>query len=163
MFGDGRMATMTNSAISKAEGSTAVSRADVGLLILRVTLGIIFFAHGAQKLLGWFGGKGLFSTLVGFNEMGIPTVFGYLAIFAEFLGGLGLIFGVLTWFSALGIAITMLVAMLKVHWKGGFFAPAGIEYNLALLAMALCVMLVGAGSITLMSRFKRLPIPFFLK
>lgn len=157
------MATLTNSAISKAGGRTAVSAEDIGMLILRVALGIIFFAHGAQKLLGWFGGKGLFATLIGFNDMGIPTIFGYLAIFAEFFGGLGVLFGVLSRLSALGIAITMLVAMLKVHIKGGFFAPTGIEYNLALLAMALCIMIVGPGMITLLSRFKRLPLPFFLR
>ncbi len=163
------MATMTNSAITRADQDRAVTATDVGMVILRGVLGLIFVAHGAQKLLGWFGGKGLFATIQMFNDgMGIPPFFAYLAIFTEFFGGLALLFGVLSRLAGLGIAFTMLVAMLKVTFKGEFFLKTGsdpgadgIEYNLALMAMALCVALIGPGSIALGSRLKRLP--FFLR
>ena len=155
------MSTITNSAISRAENRNGASAMHIGMLILRGTLGLIFFAHGAQKLLGWFGGKGLFATIVAFNDgMGIPPFFAYLAIFTEFFGGIALMFGVLSRLAGLGIAVTMIVAIFKVHLKGGFFAPSGIEYNLALLAMAMCVALIGPGMISLASKVKRLP--FFL-
>ncbi len=156
------LATMTNAAISRAENRSATPAIDIGMLILRGTLGLIFFAHGAQKLLGWFGGKGLFATLVAFEDgMGIPPFLGYMAIFTEFFGGIALMFGVLSRLAGLGIAVTMLVAIFKVSLKGGFFMEnKGMEYNLALLAMAICVVLIGPGMIALASKVKRLP--FFL-
>ena len=78
--------------------------------ILRLTLGVVFFAHGAQKMLGWFGGYG-FSGTMGFftGPMHVPAVFAFLAIAAEFFGGLGLILGFLTRIAAFGIAVNMLV------------------------------------------------------
>src|ERR1700752_1440116 len=86
--------------------------------ILRLVLGIIFFAHGAQKMLGWFGGYG-FSGTMGFftNMMHIPAPFAFLAICAEFLGGIGLIVGVLGRIAAFGICCNMVVAILLVHHK----------------------------------------------
>src|SRR6266403_1062011 len=90
--------------------------------ILRLVLGIVFFAHGAQKMLGWFGGFG-FSGTMGFftGQMHIPTVFAFLAIAAEFLGSLGLILGFLTRIAAFGIAANMVVAIATVHQAFGFF------------------------------------------
>ncbi len=125
--------------------------------IARVVLGIVFFAHGAQKLLGWFGGFGLRATLSTFREqLGIPVAFALLAIAAEFFGGLGLIVGLFTRIAALGIAITMLVAMLMVHLRYGFFMnwygnkPGhGFEYHLIVIALAIVMIIKGAGAFSL--------------
>src|SRR6202050_2433173 len=90
--------------------------------IPRLTLGIVFFAHGAQKMLGWFGGYG-FSGTMGFftGAMHIPAPLAFLAIAAEFFGGIGLILGLLTRTAAFGIAVNMLVAIATVHSAFGFF------------------------------------------
>lgn len=120
-----------------------------GLFILRIVLGVTFFAHGSQKLFGWFGGYGLEATLGFFSNGGIPVVLGIAAIAAEFLGGLGLIFGLLTRISALGIMIVMLVAIFKVHLVNGFFAPSGVEFPLALFTIALAIFLVGPDKYTI--------------
>src|SRR5436309_15528406 len=90
--------------------------------IARLTLGIVMFPHGAQKVLGWFGGYG-FSGTMGFftGQMHIPALFAFLAIAAEFLGSLGLITGFLSRIAAFGIAMNMLVAVLMVHAANGFF------------------------------------------
>ena len=126
----------------------------IATTILRVVLGIVFFAHGAQKMLGWFGGYG-FSGTMGFftGTMHIPAVFAFLAIAAEFFGGLGLIFGVLTRIAAFGIAMNMLVAIVMVHSRFGFFANwsgaqkgEGYEYHLLVLAMTVFLMIAGAGA-----------------
>lgn len=123
-------------------------------MMLRIPLGLIFMAHGSQKLLGLFGGQGLTSTFRVFEvKMGIPPIFTLLAIIAEFGGGFGVLTGFLTRISASGIAAVMLVAMYKVSWAGGFFLNVactpgkthGIEYNLALLGMALYLMIAGGG------------------
>src|SRR5437762_13814236 len=90
--------------------------------ILRVVLVIIFFAHGAQKMLGWFGGFGFSATMAMFTGMmHIPAPLAFLAIAAEFFGGLGLILGCLTRVAAFGIGINMLVAMVTVHGAFGLF------------------------------------------
>lgn len=124
------------------------------LLILRLALGIIFVMHGSQKVLGLFGGEGLQATVQNFQtHLGIPPLLGYLAAFTEFLGGIALIAGFLTRLAALGIGFTMVVAMWKVHWPNGFFLNwsgelgkgHGIEYNVALLATALALVLAGGG------------------
>lgn len=123
-------------------------------LMLRLPLGLIFMAHGSQKLLGLFGGQGLTGTLNTFEvKMGIPPVFTLLAILAEFGGGFGILTGFLTRLSAAGIAGVMLVAIYKVHWVNGFFLNSaclagrghGIEYNVALLGMALYLLIAGGG------------------
>lgn len=111
-------------------------------LILRLILGIIFFAHGAQKLLGWFNGKGLEKTLEGFqNNLGIPSVLGYMAIFSEFFGGIFLFLGFLIKPSSLLIAITMSVAVFHAKAGKGFFNPDGFEFPLTLLIIAIVVFL----------------------
>ena len=122
--------------------------------ILRVVLGVIFFAHGAQKMLGWFGGYG-FSGTMGFftGTMHIPAPLAFLAIAAEFFGGLGLILGFLTRIAAFGIAVNMLVAIATVHGAFGFFMNwsgtqkgEGFEYHLLVLAMTAFLMIRGAGA-----------------
>ena len=127
------------------------------LTVARVVLGIAFFAHGAQKLLGWFGGHGLSATVKTFrDQIGIPAPLTYLAIAAEFFGGLGLIVGLLSRIAALGVAITMLVAMFKVHWQFGFFINwfgdkkgHGIEYHLLAITLAAVIIVHGAGALSL--------------
>lgn len=123
-------------------------------LFLRVPLGVIFMAHGSQKLFGLFGGQGVSGTLKTFEEqMGIPPLFTILAMIAEFGGGLGVLLGCLTRLSALGIASVMGVAIYKVHLAYGFFLNIacqpgrghGIEYNIALLGMALSLVFSGGG------------------
>src|SRR6476661_10545216 len=95
---------------------------DAAITILRLVLGIVFFAHGAQKMLGWFGGYGFTGTMGFFTgAMHIPAVFAFLAIAAEFFGGLGLIFGFLTRIAAFGITVNMLVAIAGVPRGFGFF------------------------------------------
>src|SRR5580692_3625642 len=95
---------------------------DVATAIVRLVLGVIFFAHGAQKMLGWFGGYGFTGTMGFFtNVMHIPAVFAFLAISAEFFGGLGLIFGFMTRIAALGIFSNMLMAIVMVHRQFGLF------------------------------------------
>lgn len=124
------------------------------LTLARVILGVVFFAHGAQKLLGWFGGHGLNATIGMFrDQLGIPAPLAYLAIAAEFFGGLGLIVGFLARVAAVGVAVTMAVAMVKVHLQHGFFLNwfgdkqgHGFEYHLLALALALVVIVHGAGA-----------------
>src|SRR5712672_4717021 len=95
---------------------------DPATLILRLVLGVVFFAHGAQKLLGWFGGPGFSGTMGMFTGyLHIPAPLAFLAIAAEFFGGLGLILGFLTRIAAFGISVNMLVAIATVHGPFGFF------------------------------------------
>lgn len=118
---------------------------DVSLFVLRLVVGIIFMAHGAQKLFGAFGGHGLEATVKG---MGVPL--GYLVPIGEFFGGLGLVVGILTRFSAAALVVIMLGAVVTVHGKNGFFLEnKGIEYNLALMGLLLPVLIAGPGRYTL--------------
>ncbi|HTL97626.1 MAG TPA: DoxX family protein [Holophagaceae bacterium] len=131
---------------------------DSAILIVRLVLGVVFFAHGAQKMLGWFGGYGFHGTMGFFtNAMHIPAAFAFLAIAAEFFGALGLITGLLGRVAAFGIFCTMAVAVYMVHAHVGFFMnwngvtpPAeGYEYHLLAMAMALAVMIKGSGAFSL--------------
>jgi putative oxidoreductase len=123
------------------------------ITIVRIVLGVVFFAHGAQLAFGWFGGAGLQSTIRVFREqLRIPAPLAILAVAAEFLGGLGLLVGLLSRIAALGIAVVMLAALLTVHWKFGFFMNwygdqrgHGIEYHVLVLVLALVVMIKGGG------------------
>ena len=127
---------------------------DAGTALLRLVLGVIFFAHGAQKMLGWFGGYGFTGTMGFFtNVMHIPALFAFLAIAAEFFGGLGLILGFLTRIAALGIFTNMAVAIALVHHQFGFFMNwtgaqkgEGYEYHLLVLALTVFLMIHGAGA-----------------
>ena len=121
----------------------------VGLLVLRLVLGVIFVAHGAQKLFGAFGGPGLKGT-AGFHEqLGIkpPYLMAVVAGLAEFVGGILIAVGFLTPLAAIALVATMVVAVLTVHLKNGFFSMGGgYEFNLALAAMALALLFTGAGA-----------------
>jgi putative oxidoreductase len=122
-------------------------------LILRLTLAVVMFPHGAQKVLGWFGGQGLTSTLQFFTNAGIPPILAWLVLAAEFLGPLGLAVGLLTRLAALGIAGVMLGAIKMVHWQKGFFMNwsgtqqgEGFEFHLLALGIALALVIMGGGA-----------------
>jgi putative oxidoreductase len=127
---------------------------DSATAILRVVLGVIFFAHGAQKMLGWFGGYGFTGTMGFFTGvLHIPAPFAFLAICAEFFGGMGLIFGFLTRIAALGIFGEMLFVVATIHRHFGFFMNwtgtqkgEGYEYHLLILATTVFLMIRGAGA-----------------
>ncbi|HEX3074813.1 MAG TPA: DoxX family protein [Ignavibacteriales bacterium] len=112
------------------------------ILLLRIILGAVFIYHGSQKVLGIWGGYGLEATVQGFGQSGIIAPLAYLASFTEFLGGFAMIFGALTRVFSLGLAVVMIVAILKVHLPQGF---GGYEFNLALLTLALSIFLYGPG------------------
>ncbi|MGA2192729.1 MAG: DoxX family protein [Nitrospirota bacterium] len=133
-------------------------------LVLRLALGVVFFAHGSQKVLGWFGGGGLCTTYLNFTKMGIPGLFAGLDIAAEFLGAIGLILGLLTRVSAFGIGVVMAVAVVMVHWPHGFFMnwfgnmPAGaegFEYHILAFGMALALVIGGGGRLSVDSAISR--------
>lgn len=121
------------------------------LLAPRLVVGVVMAAHGAQKLFGWFGGYGLEGTGGFFaNQLGLtPGVFwAAVAGGGEFFGGLLLILGLATRFAALTVAITMAVAIITVH-SGAFFAPAGMEFPLTLLATSLAFLMGGGGALSI--------------
>jgi len=130
---------------------------DLMLTVVRLVLGVVYFAHGTQKMLGWFGGYGFQGTMGFFTQqMGIPAPFAFLAICAEFFGGLGLILGLLTRVAAFGILVNMLVAVAKVHVHNGFFMNwtgqqkgEGFEYHLLAIALLLVVLVKGAGALSI--------------
>ncbi|MHB1022515.1 MAG: DoxX family protein [Acidobacteriaceae bacterium] len=130
---------------------------DYTLSLLRLILGIVFFAHGSQLVLGWYGGLG-FSTSMGIftHTLGIPALFAFLAIMAQFLGGIGLIVGLLGRVAAFGIMIDMLVAIFMVHLPNGFFMNwygnqkgEGYEYHLLVIAIAITLLVKGSGALSL--------------
>ena len=127
---------------------------DAGVTLIRLALGLVFFPHGAQKALGWFGGYGWSGTM-GFltQQLHIPAFFAVLAILAEFLGSLGLITGLLGRVAAFGIMVNMIVAITLIHSKVGFFMNwggtqqgEGFEFHLLVIAMALFVIWKGSGA-----------------
>jgi len=126
---------------------------DVALTALRVVLGVVFFAHGAQKMLGWFGGYGFSGTMGFFEHIGMPPPVAFLVICTEFFGGLGLIVGLLTRIAALGIGVEMIGAIFMVHLPNGFFMNwmgnqkgEGFEYHLLAIAAAAALLLRGSGA-----------------
>jgi putative oxidoreductase len=127
---------------------------DWTLTLLRLVMGVIFFAHGAQKTFGWFGGYGFSGTMGFFTQMmHIPAPFAFLAICAEFLGGVGLILGALGRLAAFGITCNMVVAILMVHHHFGLFMNwsgqqkgEGFEYHLLAIAIAVVLMARGSGA-----------------
>jgi putative oxidoreductase len=129
---------------------------DVGMLIVRLALGIVMFPHGAQKLLGWFGGGGFAATMEGMTGMGLPAVIVFLVILCEFFGSLSLITGFLGRVGAFGILCVMLGAVFAVHLPNGFFMNwmgnqkgEGFEYHLLAVGMALAVMVRGSGAFSI--------------
>jgi putative oxidoreductase len=124
---------------------------DVSLLLLRVIVGVIFAAHGAQKLFGAFDGPGLAKVAENMGPLAYPVTIG------EFFGGLGLIFGFLTRFSAASLIVIMIGAIAMVHGENGFFQQqGGFEYNLALIGMLAPILLAGPGQISV---GRLLPLP----
>jgi len=118
-----------------------------GLLLLRIVVGGTLFAHGAQKLFGWFGGHGLRGTSGFFGSLGwrLPLLMAFLAGLGE-TSGLAFAFGFLTPLAALGIATVMLNAIFAVHLRNGFFnGDGGIEFPLALATVAVAVAATGPG------------------
>ena len=126
----------------------------ISTLLLRLTLGMVFFPHGMQKMFGWFGGSGFTGTM-GFFERGlhVPAFFAFLAIMAEFAGSLGLIVGLFTRVAAFGIAVNMVVAIALVHAPNGFFMNwfghqkgEGFEFHLLAIGLAIVIMIRGGGA-----------------
>ncbi len=121
----------------------------LGLLILRVVMGLTLAAHGSQKLLGWFGGPGVAGTRGMFIKLGFrwPAAMALLAGASELFGGLLFALGLLTPFAAIALIVVMLNAIVTVHWQKGFFVTAGgYEYNLAIIAIATGVSAIGPGT-----------------
>ncbi len=135
----------------------------LGLLILRLVIGLTVAAHGAQKLFGWWGGPGMTGWTGAMNRMRIrPAVpWAWMSALAELLGGIGLAVGLLTPLPSLAIAGSMLVAIALVHWPKGFWATkGGYEFNLSILAGIAAIALTGAGSYSLDSALRiHLPEP----
>lgn len=122
-------------------------------LVLRVMLGVVFFPHGAQKVVGWFGGYGFTGTVLFFTEnLRIPYALVLLVMAAEFLGAIGLIVGFMTRIAAFGIFCVMAGAIYMVHLPNGFFMNwsgsqqgEGFEYHLLVMAIAVALMIRGGG------------------
>ena len=125
---------------------------NIGLLIIRLVIGVLFIGHGAQKLFGLFGGYGLKGTGGWFESIGMkPGI--TMALFAglsELVGGILFALGLLTPLAAILIAGTMLMAIIKVHGANGLWSTSnGYEYNLTLLAVAIGIALIGPGQYAL--------------
>ncbi|MBL8049120.1 MAG: DoxX family protein [Chthonomonas sp.] len=135
---------------------------NIGLLALRISVGLVMVLFGAQKLLGAFGGAGFNGTIKWMGSQGIPSWLAALAIFAEFFGGLGLIFGVFTRFAAFGVACTMGGALItkfkEVGWQVDTQANAmqtfsGLGFPLVIMGASLALMLIGGGQLSLENKF----------
>lgn len=114
-----------------------------GITVLRIAVGIVFLAHGGQKLFVWgFGNVAAFMGKVGIPA---PMLAAFVVTLVEFLGGLGLVVGAATRWAAALLAINMLVAILTVHLQAGFFLPAGFEFAFTLLAANVALVLLGSG------------------
>lgn len=121
----------------------------LGLLILRVVMGLTLAAHGSQKLFGWFEGPGRAGTTGMFTKIGFrrPATMALLAGAAEFFGGLLFALGLVTPFAAIALVVVMLNAIVTIHWQKGFFVTAGgYEYNLTIIAIATGVAAMGPGT-----------------
>ena len=123
--------------------------------ITRLALGIMIFPHGAQKLLGWFGGYGFDGTIQFFTSQGMPYIVALLPIIAEFFGGLGLITGLFSRVAAFGVGVTMLVAS-TMHISNGFFMNwfgqqkgEGIEFFILAIGLAVSIMITGGGKLSI--------------
>ena len=153
--------------MNKFASSLLQTSGSVAPLVLRVLLAIVMFPHGAQKVLGWFGGAGFAASLAFFTDkMHIPAVLAILAMLAEFLGPIALFLGGLTRIAAFAIGFDMLVAALLVHVHYGFFMNwlgkqkgEGLEYDVLLWGIALALILQGGGAFsidrTISARWKK--------
>ena len=129
---------------NRFQATASPRRIDLALALLRVITGLIFAAHGGQKLFVYgFGG-----VTGAFAQMGIPMpgVAGPMVALVEFFGGIALIVGLLTRLAAFGLSITMLGALVLVHLAAGFFLPNGYEFVLALMGVAIALALTGPGA-----------------
>lgn len=126
-----------------------------GPLILRLAVGAVFFAHGAQKLFGWFGGPGIAGTAGFFGQIGLApaALWAWVVALTEFFGGIALILGLVTSVAAVLLAINMSVAFFAAHLRNGFFLPGGVEYVLTLFAALVALALSGPGKWGLDDRF----------
>ncbi len=130
------------------------THASVGIFIVRVVLAIVICAHGAQKLLGWFGGQGYTGTMGFFTtSMGLPWLIAFLVIIAESVGSLSLLAGFLTRFVTASYFLIMLGAIAMVHWPHGFFMNwfgqqqgEGFEYHVLVIGMSLALLVEGGGA-----------------
>lgn len=131
---------------------------DLIVTMLRLVLGVIFLCHGGQKVFGWFGSGLTFSSTMNMftQQMHIPTPFAFLAIMAEFAGGIGLIVGLLSRIAALGIICNMAVAIFMVHSKFGLFMNwfgnqqgEGYEYHVLAIAIGLAILVKGSGALSI--------------
>jgi len=129
---------------------------DPAALIMRLALGLVIFPHGAQKVLGWWGGYGAAATIQGFSKGGLPVVLAVLVLAAEFGGSLGLIVGFLTRVAAFGVGCVMLGAILLVHLKVGFFMNwagtqkgEGFEYHILALGLVIALLIKGGGALSI--------------
>jgi putative oxidoreductase len=133
------------------------THADWVVGIARIVLGVIFFAHGAQSMLGWYGGPGLARSMRTFTEqLHLPSTLAFLVLAGELFGGIGLIVGLFSRIAALVIMLTMVGAIVTVHFRFGLFLNwfgsqkgDGIEYHLLVITLALVVLVEGAGPFSL--------------
>jgi putative oxidoreductase len=133
---------------------------DLGLLLLRIGLGIVMLAHGAQKAFGWFGGPGMAGFVGGMRSLGVPAPIAWLAMLAELVGGAGVLLGAFTRLLALAVAVDMLGAIFIVHRGAGFFMNwggvagrgEGWEYAFAILAASLALVVAGPGRYAILDR-----------
>jgi putative oxidoreductase len=133
------------------------TQTDYALTFSRFVLGFLFFVHGGQLMLGWFGGYGLSGSMQFFTrQLGVPAFFAFLAISGQFFGGLMLIIGLAGRAAALATISIMAVAVAKVHWQFGLFMNwfgtqkgEGFEYHLLAVALGLVVVLRGSGALSL--------------
>jgi putative oxidoreductase len=138
---------------------------DYMVALSRLVLGFLFFVHGSQLLLGWFGGFGLSGSMHFFTEqLGIPAVFAFLAIATQFFGGFLLIVGLVGRLAALTIICNMVVAVVKVHWQYGLFMNwfgtqkgEGFEYHLLVVTIGLLVVVRGSGAFSIDRLLARVP------
>jgi putative oxidoreductase len=126
------------------------------LALARIAFGLVIFIHGAQKMLGWFGGSGFSETIADFAKMKMPTPVALFAIFVEFFGSLSLVFGLLSRVAALAIIVEMIGAVLTVHMRNGFFMNwmgrqkgEGFEYHILAVILAFLILVQGAGAISI--------------
>lgn len=150
------LAPSTSGVASRAVHALTTTHAGIAGTVLRVTLGLVMFPHGAQKLLGWFGGYGFEGTM-GFltGNVGLPTPLAALVIVAEFFGSIALVLGLFSRAAVVGIISVMIGAIVTTHLPNGFFmnwtgqqAGEGFEYHLLVIGMALAILIQGSGRLS---------------
>lgn len=125
-------------------------------MLARLALGIVILPHGAQKLLGWFGGPGIDTALGAYAALGIPAFVAWILMTTEFVGGVALIVGIAGRAAAFVVAVDMIVAVIQMHWTVGFFMNwdgqlqgEGFEFHILAVTLALIVMIRGSGALSI--------------